>query len=293
MRVMITGASGFIGAALTAALREAGHEPVALRRGNGGAGPRWSVDEGWIDEGALDEVDAVVHLAGEPISPRFTSAKKREILSSRTAGTALIARSVVEAGVPILVSGSAVGYYGDRGDELLTEDSAAGTGFLAGVVEAWEEATVPAVEAGVRTVLLRTSLVLGDSGGLLGRMLLPYKLGVGGRVGHGSQYWSWIALDDVVGAIMHALTDESVSGPLNLSAPNPVPNREFVEVLGRVLRRPTIIPAPAPLLGLLFGRQATDELLMASQRAVPTRLLAAGYEFRLPELEPALRAAIG
>ena len=290
MRVLVTGASGFIGSALGRELRARGHEFVAL--GRGGDSPRWSVDEAWIEDGALEGVDAVVHLAGESIGQRWTTSVKRELLQSRTAGTSLIARAVAEAGTRVLISGSAIGYYGDRGSQVLTEDSGPGKGFLAGLCQAWESAAQPAIDAGVRTVFIRTGLVLDDEDGSFPRMLLPFKLGVGGRIGSGEQYWAWITLHDHVRAIVHCLETESVSGAVNLTSPNPVPNAEFARALASTLHRPALFPVPRWALGIVLGPEFADEVLLASQRVVPTRLEASGFEFDYPELEAGLREAL-
>lgn len=292
MKVLVTGASGFIGRALVARLEQEGHEAVPLARGVSGSGsPSWDVGAGRIDEDALDGIEAVVHLAGESIGGRWTAAKKQAILSSRTEGTDLIARAVANARPSVFVCGSAIGYYGSRGDEILTEESSRGTGFLADVVTAWEAAAAPAVDAGVRTVFARTSLVLEGSGGSFPRMLLPFKLGIGGPLGSGRQWWAWITLEDEVRAIMHCLTSE-LEGPVNLSAPNPVTNKEFGTALGKALKRPAVFPAPAFGLKLLLGGEFADEVLLASQRVVPAKLQASGFEFSHPQVDQALAAVL-
>lgn len=305
MRVLITGPTGLIGAALTDELMQRGHEAIALNRDSGsrdratqrpgGEGPSWDIDGGWIDEGALDGIDAIVHLAGAPvgkIGKRWSTAMKHEIMSSRTAGTSLIARAAAEAKTPVLVSGSAIGFYGDRGDEILTEQSSPGSGFLANVVQAWEEAAAPAAESGCRTVFIRTGIVLDDAGGSLQPMLIPFKLGLGGNIGSGRQYWAWITLHDEVRAILHCLETDTLTGPVNLTAPNPVPNSEFADALGRALHRPSMIPAPSFALKALLGAQFVDEVLLASQRVTPPKLIASGFEFEHETVEPALRSVL-
>lgn len=292
MKVLITGAGGFIGTALSTALVEAGHEAIPLVRGTPGPGRRtWDIDDGRIDDDALEGIDAVVHLAGESIGGRWTTAKKQEIVSSRTDGTDLIARAVAAARPKVFVSGSAIGYYGNRGDEVLTEESARGAGFLSDVVVAWEAAAEPAVEAGIRTVLARTSLVLDDHGGSFPRMLLPFRLGVGGPLGSGKQWWGWITLRDEVRAIIHCLENETLEGPVNLAA-DPVRNGEFGRALGRALKRPALFPAPAFGLGLILGTEFAQEVLLASQRVVPAKLDASGFVFEHRQVDTALPAVL-
>jgi uncharacterized protein (TIGR01777 family) len=243
----------------------------------------------------LEGLDAVVHLAGESIaSGRWTAEKKARIRNSRVQGTQVLCEAFGQLARPpqVLVSASAIGYYGDRGTTVLREESRPGSDFLAEVCRAWEAATAPAVQRGIRVVLLRFGVVLSANGGALAKMLLPFKLGLGGVIGSGQQYMSWIALDDVIGAIQHALSTESLHGPANAVAPHPVTNREFTKTLGRVLRRPTLVPLPAFAARLAFGEMA-DALLLASQRVEPGRLLQSGYVFRYPELENALRHLLG
>ena len=292
MKVLVTGSSGLIGSALMPALRGAGHTVVPLVRGRPGPGfARWNPDDGSLDRGALDGVDAVVHLAGENIAAgRWTPAHKARIRDSRVQGTALLVRALRELDRKprVFVSGSAVGFYGDRGTALLDEGSARGRGFLADVSAQWEDAARPAADAGIRVVTMRTGVVLSGAGGALGKMLPPFRLGLGGPVGAGTQYMSWIALDDVVGAIQHLVATDSVVGPVNLVAPNAATNREFTKTLGKVLGRPTLFRVPAFAIRLALGEMA-DELLLASIRAQPARLTASGYRFRYPDLEAALR----
>jgi uncharacterized protein (TIGR01777 family) len=236
-----------------------------------------------------------VHLAGENIaSGRWTAEKKARIRDSRVNGTRRLSEALAQLSVPpkVLVSASAVGYYGNRGDEILREDSPSGSGFLAGVCRAWEAATEPATQKGIRTVILRNGVALSPNGGILAKILLPFKMGAGGVVGGGKQYLSWIALDDMVEAIHHVLITGSMQGPVNIVAPYPVTNQEFTKTLGHVLGRPTLVPVPAFAARLAFGEMA-DELLLASARVEPSRLLATGYTFRYPDLEGALRHLLG
>jgi uncharacterized protein (TIGR01777 family) len=297
MDVAITGASGLIGRALTASLRGDGHRVLAFRRGGVTEGDTigWDPDAGRIDAPALEGLDAIVHLAGEGIAgQKWCDEHKRRIRDSRVRGTAALAAAVAsrERKPRVLVSGSAIGYYGNRGDDVLTEESAPGNDFLAEVAEAWEAETAPATQAGVRTVLARTGIVLAPHGGALKSMLLPFKLGLGGRQGSGNQWMSWISLDDEVGAIRFAIENETLRGPANLVAPNPVTNAEFAATLGRVLHRPTFLPTPLLPLKLRYGAELVETLLLVSQRVVPAQLQAAGYQFAFSSLDDALRAAI-
>ncbi len=296
-RIAVTGATGMIGGALVSRLRHDGHLVSRLVRSSRPAEPgdiRWDPAEGILDPAALEGIDAVVHLAGEPIATTWSDSRKRAIRQSRVDGTTLIARSIgaLSRRPRVLVSGSAIGYYGDRGNESLDEHAARGSGFLSDVVADWELAAAPAADAGVRVVLVRTGIVLSTDGGALARLLPPFRMGVGGRIGSGTQWMSWIALEDQLRAIQFALATDSLNGPVNLTAPNPVTNAEFAAVLGRVLERPAIVPAPAFVLELLFGEMARATIL-AGQRVLPAALLAAGFEFRHPTLEEALRAILG
>lgn len=296
MDVLVTGSSGLIGGALVAELRAAGHRVVRLVRSSGaGDAVVWDPTASRLDPTAIEGLHAVVHLAGEGIGEKkWSPAQKHRILESRVRGTELLATTLasLEAKPSVLVSASAIGYYGGRGDEELTEDSAPGSGFLADVCRRWEGATVPAAEAGIRVVHARTGIVLSTRGGVLARMLVPFRLGLGGRIGSGRQYMSWISLDDEVGALLHVLTRDEVRGAVNLTAPTPVTNREFTETLGRVLRRPTVLPTPLVPLKLRFGAELVRSLLVEGQRVRPKRLEESGYRFVHPTLQDALRSAL-
>ncbi|MEP1126101.1 MAG: TIGR01777 family oxidoreductase [Ilumatobacter sp.] len=292
MRIAITGASGLVGSALSSRLQTDGHETVAVvRRAPGDDEIGWSIDDKRIDAGAFDGIDAVVHLAGAGIGDkRWTDDYKREILESRTVGTALVAQAVNEAtnGPKVLLSGSAVGYYGSSPTQTFDETSPAGTGFLADVCEAWEAAAAPAQVDGTRVVLLRTGIVLSAKGGALKKQLPLFKLGLGGKMGTGDQWQSWIHIDDEVGAIVHLLTSE-VAGPVNLTAPNPVPQAGFADALGDVLGRPTFLPIPKFGPKLLLGGELADNLLFTGQNVVPAALENDGFTFQHPTLDGALR----
>ncbi|MBI2491181.1 MAG: TIGR01777 family protein [Candidatus Rokubacteria bacterium] len=299
MIVAVTGSSGLVGSALLPELAARGHQALRVVRPQSSAGGadtiRWDPAAGALDAAVLGGVEAVVHLAGASVAAgRWTLERKRRILESRTLPTRLLAETCARLPRPprVLVSASATGYYGDRGDETLTEASAPGSGFLAEVCRAWEAATEPAAARGVRVVSLRIGIALSSRGGALAKMLPPFRLGLGGPIGSGRQWTSWIALDDLIGAILHSLTTESLRGPVNAVAPHPVTNREFSRALGRVLRRPALLPLPAFAARLLLGEMA-DELLLASARVLPARLVASGYAFEYPELPAALRAALG
>jgi uncharacterized protein (TIGR01777 family) len=294
VKLLVTGASGLIGSALVRRARS-DHEVLRLTRSEPReAGVfRWDPDAGEISAGALQGVDAIVHLAGETVAGRWTAAKKRRIRDSRVLGTRLIAAQAArrDPRPRVLVCASAVGYYGDRGDQELTETDPPGDGFLAGVVREWERAAEPARSAGIRVVHLRFGIVQSREGGALRAQLPLFRFGLGGRVGSGRQYVSWVAIDDVVGAIEHALAHEDLEGAVNVTAPEPVTNATYARTLGRVLRRPAILPAPAPALKLVLGEFASE--LLTGQRVLPQRLLADGFAFRHPDLESALRDVLG
>ncbi len=297
MDVAVTGSHGFVGSALVPALRRAGHRVVRLVRGQPKSADElgWDPEAGTVDAAGLEGIGGVVHLAGAGIGDkRWTDARKRLILESRTKGTTLLARTLAQLARPpsVLVSASATGYYGDRGDEPLDEQSAPGNDFVAGVCVQWEAATAPAADAGIRVARTRSGIILGREGGVFPRMLLPFRLGLGGRMGSGRQYMSWISIDDEVGAILHALVQERVAGPVNLTGPRPVTNAEFTKTLGRVLHRPTAIPTPLLPLRALYGSELVQHLLVEGQRVLPKQLEQTGYEFARPTLEEALRAVV-
>lgn len=297
MRIAVTGSSGLIGSALRASLEGDGHTVVRVVRSPGGADDvRWDIDAGTIDAAGLEGLDGVVHLAGEGIaSGRFTAAHKQAVMESRSKGTSLLARTLAErdAKPPVLLSGSAIGFYGDRGDEELTEASAAGEGFLPDVCRTWEEATAPAEAAGIRVAHLRTGVVMSAKGGALKAQLLPFKLGLGGPAGKGSQWLPWIGIDDEVRAIRFLL-EADVAGPVDLTAPNPVRQKEFAKTLGRVLGRPAFMPIPGFAKALPLGiGPLVDNLLFASQRVLPAVLTDAGFTFEHEQLEDCLRSVLG
>lgn len=297
MRVVVTGSSGLIGRALVSRLTADGHRVAVLVRRTPGPGEaRWDPERGQIDAHALDGAEAVVHLAGAGIGDkRWTTARKDVILRSRVDATAVLCRCLagLDRRPSVVISASAIGYYGDRGDEVLTERSGPGTGFQAEVCRRWEEATAPAEAAGIRVVHLRSGVVLARHGGALGRQLPLFRAGLGATLGSGRQWLSWISLRDEVGAIVHALADTSLVGPVNATAPAPVTNREFTKELGHALHRPAVLGAPPFALRLALGRQLADELLLGSLRVVPARLADAGYTFADPTLEGALRQTLG
>ena len=291
MRVVVSGASGLIGSALVPALRQAGHEVVRLVR-RAPASPEeieWDPATGTIEAAALAGVEAAVNLNGAPIDRRWTAEHRKEILASRVESTRLLSTTLaaLEPRPSVLVCAGGVGIYGyDRGDQILTEESPPGTGFLAEVGAAWGAAADPARKAGIRVVNFRQGLVLAGDGGVLGRLLPFFKLGLGGRVGGGRQWWPWIAIDDLVAGYRFAL-EHDLSGPVNLTSPNPVTNAQFTKALGKALHRPTVFPVPGVGAKLVYGEMA-EEALLGGQRALPARLLDAGFTFALPNLEDAL-----
>jgi uncharacterized protein len=292
MKILVSGSHGLVGKALIRSLTSAGHEIARLVR-NKPSGTReveWYPNQGKLDAASLDGFDAVVHLAGESIaSSRWSDEKKRAIRDSRVKGTALLSDALARVSRPpsVFVSASAIGYYGNRGDELLTENSAAGNDFLSNVCVEWENATKPAIEKGIRTVHARFGIILDKNEGALAKMLTPFRMGVGGRIGNGRQWMSWIGIDDVVSGLKF-LIKESVSGPVNFVAPNPVTNAEFTKTLGRVLSKPTLFPMPEFGVRLAFGEMG-DALLLGSQRVVPALLQQRGFSLVYPSLESALR----
>ncbi len=295
MHIAVTGSHGLVGTAMIPAMSKMEHQVTRLVRGQAGVGSVvWDPTAKSFDSSVLQGVDAVVHLAGENIaSSRWTSQVKERIRKSRVQGTRILAEGLAAMPTPprVFISASAIGYYGDCGDELLDEDSPSGNGFLADTVLQWEAATQPASDAGIRVVRMRIGVILSPRGGALAKMLLPFKLGAGGRVGNGRQWWSWIALDDVVGAILYLLSNDAISGPVNVVSPNPVSNSVFTKILGQVLKRPTIFPMPAVVARIVLGEMA-NELLLASTRVQPEQLLETGYQFQQPELSAALQCLL-
>ena len=294
-RILVSGVSGPIGSALLPSLRASGCSVVRLARGPAKSEDQISWDPSVpLAPHTVSGFDAVIHLAGESIFGRWTAAKKSKIRDSRVVGTFSLASALAQAeGKPkVFVCGSAIGYYGDRSDEILREESAPGAGFLAEVCQDWEEATTPAVQADIRTIHIRTGIVLSPKGGALRAMLLPFKLGLGGRTGIGKQWMSWIDVRDMVGAIHHILKNDLIQGPVNMVAPKPVTNAEFVKTLAGVLSRPAILPMPAFAVKLVFGEMG-EELLLASQKVEATKLISSGYPFRFRELRASLEAILG
>jgi uncharacterized protein (TIGR01777 family) len=295
MRVIVTGSHGLIGGELVAQLGAGGHEVTRLvRHGQPGPGEAsWDPAAGTVEAAKLEGHDAAVHLAGVGIGDhRWTDDHKRAVLDSRVQGTGLLARTLAALSSPpaVLVSGSAVGYYGiDRGDDELTEADERGRGFLADVVAAWEDAAAPAAGAGIRVALARSGVVLTGRGGALKKQLLPFKAGLGGRLGTGKQWLSWISLDDEIAALLHLIATDGPAGPVNLTSPHPVTNADFTATLARVLHRPALIPVPTPALHALFGREMVSEMLLGGQRVLPAALQSSGFTFGQPDLEGALR----
>jgi uncharacterized protein len=293
MKIAVTGSTGLIGTPLTVALRQRGDQVVPLVRrlpSQGEHAIAWDPERGTIDRARLEGMDAVIHLAGENVFGRWTAGKKRRIRDSRVNGTRLLVDALagLQRRPGTLLASSAIGYYGDRGEEPVTEESAPGDDFLAQVSRDWEAATTPAVRAGIRVVNMRTGVVLAPDGGALATMLPPFRLGLGGRVGSGAQYVSWIERDDIIRAILYVLDNPHLVGPVNLTAPHPVTNRELAKTLGRVLGRPAIVPVPAFALKLAFGTDGAA-MLQSGQRVLPARLVSSGFHFSFTALEPALR----
>lgn len=294
MRVLISGASGLIGSATAVALEADGHTVLRLTRG----AARSTRDIPWtpgveLAPGTLKDVDAVVHLAGRSVAARWTDRVKAEIRESRIPATAALARSIAASyrqfsKPATFISASAIGYYGSRGDEILTEQSPSGHGFLCEVCREWEAAAEPASDAGVRVVHPRIGVVLSEKGGALAKMLMPFRLGLGGRISSGHQWFSWITLEDLVSVLVFAITNQAVHGPINATSPAPVTNAEFTCTLAAVLHRPAIFPVPAFATRLIFGRDGAEEMLLASQRVAPAKLEGFGFQFRDRELKPAL-----
>lgn len=297
MDIAITGSTGLIGTALIRRLEAGGHRAVPVVRGDGGGGGdviRWDPAAGTIEAAALEGIDAVVHLAGEPIGARrWNDEVKRAIRDSRVDGTTLLSTTLAGLADPpaVLLSGSAIGIYGDRGDERLTEESAAGEGFLAGVTAEWEAATAPAEAAGIRVAHLRTGIVLSPEGGALAKQLPLFRFGLGGKLGSGRQYWSWISIDDEV-AMIEWLLDNDLSGPVNLTAPEPVTNADFTDALGKAMRRPTFLPVPSFGPKLVLGGELADELLFTSARVIPDVAMNAGFVFSHETIDAAFAALL-
>jgi uncharacterized protein (TIGR01777 family) len=304
-RVLVSGASGLIGSALVPALRSGGAQVVRLERpgasrkakdkaqSNDDERIEWDPQMPLAAE-SVSGFNAVIHLAGESIVGRWSEAKKARIRDSRVTGTRTLAKALAQTSdkPEVFICASATGYYGDRGDEVLREESPAGRGFLPDVCRQWEAATKTVFDAGIRTVNLRTGIVLSAKGGALGAMLLPFKMGLGGRIGSGQQWMSWIDLQDMVGAILHILKNDSVRGPVNMVAPRPVTNADFTKTLAGLLSRPAIFPVPAFAAKLAFGEMA-EALLLGSQRVEPAKLIGSGYPFRFRELKGSLQNCIG
>lgn len=297
MRILVTGSTGLVGSALVASLEAKRHQVVRLSRGSAkpaGNSVSWNPETGAMDRSALEGIDAVVHLAGENIAARrWSQAQKARIRDSRVAGTRHLCENLAALARPpkVLACASAIGYYGDRGSQVLREDSTPGSGFLPEVCRAWEAAASPAADKGIRTVHLRFSILLSAAGGALAKMLPPFRMGIGGRMGDGRQYMSWITLDDTVRTIEWVLDNNTVRGPINVATHEAATNEEFTKTLGHVLRRPTLVSAPAFAVRLVFGEMG-DALLLASTRVEPARLEAGGFRFQHPELEMALRSVL-
>ncbi|MGH8999067.1 MAG: TIGR01777 family oxidoreductase [Acidimicrobiia bacterium] len=298
MDIAVTGSSGLVGSALVPALTAAGHRVVKVVRHQppGDGNLFWDPAAGKVDAGGFEGLDGVVHLAGVGVGEKpWTKKQKAAIRDSRIQGTTLLAETLAHLQKPprVLLSASAVGIYGDPGDAVVTESAEPGTGFLAGLCREWEAATGPAEAAGIRVTHLRSGMVLAQQGGALKKMLRPFKVGLGGRLGRGRQWMSWVNLADEVGAIVHLLGDGAPAGPVNVTAPNPVTNAVFTAVLGRILRRPTLFPIPAFAVRVGLGKEMADEMILVSQRVVPERLLSSGYAFQAEKITTALEQVLG
>lgn len=297
MKILVTGSTGMIGSSLVPFLTTGGHSVTRLKRDKSKIEENdsyWNPKKGEIDTSKLEGLDAVVHLSGENVAGRWTDEKKAEIEESRVKSTRLLSNSLskLKKKPAVLVCASAIGFYGNRNDEILTEESQAGKGLLAGVSKKWEAATAAARKAGIRVVNLRLGVVLSPQGGALEKILLPFRVGLGGKVGSGHQWMSWISIHDVIGAIYHVINDDSIEGPVNAVSPKPVTNIEFTNTLGKVLKRPTFFSVPSLILRVLFGEMA-DETLLSSARVMPSKLLSSGYDFQFVDLETALRNLLG
>ena len=293
MKIGVSGSTGLIGSALTRALNRRDDEVLPLVRRRVSPGERavsWDPERGTIDRAGLEGADAVIHLAGENVVGRWSPAKKQRIYDSRVKGTRLLCDALAGLQRPpaTLLAASAIGYYGDRGDEAVTEESAPGEDFLAHVSRDWEAATAPATRAGIRVVNMRIGVVLTTTGGALAKMLPAFRLGLGGPVGSGNQYLSWIVLDDISNAILHLLNHQNLVGPVNMTAPTPLTNRDFARTLGKVLGRPAVVTVPAFALRMAFGTEGAA-MLQSGQRVLPPRLVASGFDFSFTDVEPALR----
>ncbi|HEU5153249.1 MAG TPA: TIGR01777 family oxidoreductase [Gemmatimonadales bacterium] len=294
LNLAVTGASGLIGSALVPTLEAAGHRVLRVTRGAAGPGKtRWDPEKQTIDSAAFEGIDGAIHLAGENIAERWTEAHKRSILESRRQGTELLAKTMAKLNPKpkFLIQASAVGIYGNRGSEPLTERSAPGEGFAPEVAKIWEASSDPAEASGIRVAKLRFGLVLTGAGGVLGKMLPPFKLGLGGKLGDGKQYMSWVALADLLAVVHRVIDTRELSGPINVTSPNPVTNEEFTHTLGKVLERPASFAVPAMVLHAMFGQMA-EEVLLGGARVLPEKLQQIGFPFRYTELESALRAAL-
>ena len=294
MRVAITGGTGYLGTALRTALKAHGHDAAAVRRGTASDGGQWDPATGWVQAGTFEGVDAVVHLSGTSIgAKRWTAARKRELLASRIDSTRTLVTHLASLPVPpkTLVVASATGIYGDSADRVLTEESPRGTGFLADLVADWEREAMRATEAGIRVVTPRFAPMVARDSEMIGKLLLPFRLGLGGRLGSGRQWFSWVATEDVVAAVEFLIAHDEITGAVNVVAPQPATNIEFTKAMGHALHRPTVFPVPSIALRAMFGGALANEMLLASQRAVPARLLAAGFRFRHVTVEETLQAA--